>query len=92
MFIYMVFFYSKLFYKPYFFMKLFSFLIFDIKIKIIFFFMKDTLIEIDLAMNMIKEEISRELCELVTRQAETSHFEDLQPNSKPFSFSAKKKD
>ena len=51
----------------------------------IFFFMSDRLYEIDSAMNMIKEEIIRELSESVVKQNDESYLQDLAPKSLSFS-------
>tara|TARA_Y100001968_G_scaffold328328_1_gene375276 strand:+ start:1132 stop:1311 length:180 start_codon:yes stop_codon:yes gene_type:complete len=56
----------------------------------IFKFMADNLFEIDSAMNMIKEEIIRELSESVSKQNNQSYFGDSSPAS--LSFSKKKMD
>ena len=52
--------------------------------------MKDSLFEIDSAMNMIKEEIIRELSESVSKQNNKSYIQDATSNS--LSFSEKKMD
>ena len=52
--------------------------------------MSDNLIEIDSAMNMIKEEIIRELSESVSKQNKNSYFHPS--SSKNFSFSEKASD
>ena len=49
--------------------------------------MSDKLCEIDSAMNMIKEEIIRELSECVSKQNKTSYFQPT--SSKNLSFSEK---
>ncbi len=49
--------------------------------------MADNLYEIDSAMNMIKEEIIRELSECVSEQNKTSYFPKASSND--FSFSEK---
>ncbi len=48
-------------------------------------FMSDNLLEIDLAMNMIKEEIIRELSESVSKQNNESYNHDLSTNNLSFS-------
>ena len=53
-------------------------------------FMTDNLCEIDSAMNMIKEEIIRELSECVSKQNKTSYFR--RTTSKSLSFSDKNLD
>ena len=52
--------------------------------------MVDNLFEIDSAMNMIKEEIIRELSESVSKQNNASHLQDVSSNA--FSVFEKKKD
>ena len=52
--------------------------------------MADNLYEIDSAMNMIKEEITRELSESVSKQNKTSYFHPS--SSKNLSFSEKVSD
>ena len=52
--------------------------------------MSDNLFEIDSAMNMIKEEIIRELYESVSKQNNDSYLKDLP--SKNISFSEKRMD
>ncbi len=52
--------------------------------------MQDSLFEIDSAMNMIKEDIIRELSESVTKQNKDNYFNDL--STKSLSFSEKQKD
>jgi len=52
--------------------------------------MTDNLCEIDSAMNMIKEEIIRELSECVSKQNKTSYFR--RTTSKSLSFSDKNLD
>ena len=47
--------------------------------------MSDNLYEIDIAMNMIKEDIIRELSESVSKQNNDSSLHDISPNSNPFS-------
>ena len=47
--------------------------------------MNDNLIEIDSAMNMIKEEITRELSECVSRQNKDIYFNNI--SSKRISYS-----
>ena len=55
--------------------------------KIIFIFMSDNLFEIDSAMNMIKEEIIKELSESVSKQNKNSYYQ--QTSSKNLTFSDK---
>ena len=50
-----------------------------------FIFMSDNLFEIDTAMNMIKEEIIRELSESVSRQNNDSYLQDATSNNLSFS-------
>ena len=52
--------------------------------------MSDNLFEIDSAMNMIKEDIIRELSESVSKQNNDSYIRDL--SSKNLSFSEKRMD
>ena len=52
--------------------------------------MSDKLLDIDLAMNMIKEDITKELYESVSRQNNLSSNDDVTSSS--FSFSEKRKD
>ncbi len=47
--------------------------------------MADNLCEIDLAMNMIKEEITRELSECVSNQNKTSYFHPTSSENPSFS-------
>ena len=47
--------------------------------------MSDNLFEIDSAMNMIKEEIIRELSESVAKQNNESYIPDVSSSSLPFS-------
>ena len=47
--------------------------------------MSDNLFEIDSAMNMIKEDIIRELSESVSKQNNESYIQDVSSNSNPFS-------
>ena len=47
--------------------------------------MKDNLFEIDSAMNMIKEDIIKELSESVSKQNNDSYLQDFSSNSLPFS-------
>ena len=47
--------------------------------------MSDNLFEIDSAMNMIKEDIIRELSESVSKQNHESYLQDISSNSLPFS-------
>ena len=47
--------------------------------------MNDNLIEIDAAMNMIKEDIIRELSESVSKQNNESFVQDVLPANLPFS-------
>ncbi len=47
--------------------------------------MKDNLFEIDTAMNMIKEEMIKELSELVSKQCTKPYIQDISPNSLSFS-------
>ncbi len=47
--------------------------------------MSDNLFEIDTAMNMIKEEIIRELSESVSRQNKDSYLQDVTSNNLSFS-------
>ena len=49
------------------------------------FFMSDNLFEIDSAMNMIKEDIIRELSESVAKQNNESYLQDVSPTTLPFS-------
>ena len=51
--------------------------------------MSDSLYEIDLAMNMIKEDIIRELSESVSRQNSQSLLQDSSSTNVPFSESRK---
>ena len=52
--------------------------------------MSDNLFEIDSAMNMIKEEIIRDLSESVSKQNDDSYLKNL--SAKNFSFSEKRMD
>ena len=52
--------------------------------------MSDNLYEIDLAMNMIKEDMIRELSESVSKQNNESYFQDVSSNK--LSFSEKRMD
>ena len=52
--------------------------------------MSDNLIEIDLAMNMIKEEIIKDLSESVSKQNKMTYFQEVPANK--FSFSEKTRD
>ena len=47
--------------------------------------MSDNLFEIDSAMNMIKEDIIKELSESVSKQNNDSYLQDLSSNNLPFS-------
>ena len=47
--------------------------------------MSENLFEIDLAMNMIKEDIIRDLSESVSKQNNDSYFQESSYNIKPFS-------
>ena len=47
--------------------------------------MSDNLFEIDSAMNMIKEDIIRELSESVSKQNDESYLHDVSSNSIAFS-------
>ena len=47
--------------------------------------MSDSLFEIDTAMNMIKEEIIRELSESVSKQNNDSYVQDVTSNNLSFS-------
>ena len=47
--------------------------------------MSDNLFEIDSAMNMIKEDIIRELSESVSKQNNESYYHDVSPASITFS-------
>ena len=47
--------------------------------------MSDNLFEIDSAMNLIKEEIIRELSESVSKQNNDSYIQELSSNHLPFS-------
>ena len=47
--------------------------------------MSDNLFKIDSAMNMIKEDIIRELSESVSKQNNESFLQDVSPNSLAFS-------
>ena len=47
--------------------------------------MSDNLFEIDSAMNMIKEEIIRELSESVSKKNKELYIQNFGPNSHPFS-------
>ena len=47
--------------------------------------MSDNLFEIDTAMNMIKEEIIRELSESVSKQNNDSYLQDVSSNNLSFS-------
>ena len=53
--------------------------------KNILILMTDNLFEIDSAMNMIKEEIIRELSESVAKQNNESYIQDVSSSSLPFS-------
>ena len=48
-------------------------------------FMSDELYEIDSAMNMIKEDIIRELSESITKQKKVSYFRNNRTNNLSFS-------
>ena len=50
-----------------------------------YFFMSDNLFEIDSAMNMIKEEIIRELYESVSKQKNDSYLKGISSNNITFS-------
>ncbi len=52
--------------------------------------MKDKLLEIDTAMNMIKEDIIRDLSESVSKQKNQSYLQDV--SSRNVSFSEKRMD
>ena len=52
--------------------------------------MQDNLFEIDSAMNMIKEDVIRELSESVSKLKEESYHQDV--STKNFSFSEKRMD
>ena len=47
--------------------------------------MSDNLFEIDYAMNLIKEDVIRELSESVSKKNNDSCFHDVSSNSLPFS-------
>ena len=47
--------------------------------------MSENLYEIDSAMNMIKEDIIKELSESVTKQNNSSYIQDVSSNNLPFS-------
>ena len=47
--------------------------------------MSDNLFEIDSAMNLIKEDIIRELSESVSKQNNDSYIKDLSSSNLPFS-------
>ena len=47
--------------------------------------MSDNLFEIDSAMNMIKEDIIKELSKAVSKQNNNSYLQDVSTNSHPFS-------
>ena len=47
--------------------------------------MSDNLLEIDSAMNIIKEEIIRELSESVSKQKKSSYLHDVASNNLSFS-------
>ena len=47
--------------------------------------MSDNLYEIDSAMNMIKEEIIRELSESVSKQSKTPYYRNVSSNNLSFS-------
>ena len=47
--------------------------------------MSDNLFEIDSAMNLIKEEIIRELSESVSKQNNDSYIQDVSSSNLPFS-------
>ena len=64
--------------------------VYAIKLKKIIVSMADNLYEIDLAMNMIKEEVIRELSESVSKQNKKSYFHSS--SSKNLSFSEKASD
>ena len=66
------------------------YLIFRVILIEIIFSMADKLCEIDLAMNMIKEDIIRELSESVSKQNKNHYYR--QTSSKDFSFSDKSLD
>ena len=46
--------------------------------------MKKNLFEIDSAMNMIKEEIIRDLYESVSKQNKSSYLREVSPSNLPF--------
>ena len=52
--------------------------------------MSDKFFEIDMAMNMIKEDIIRDLSESVSKQNKESYYQDISSNT--LSFSEKNKD
>ncbi len=52
--------------------------------------MSDNLLDIDLAMNLIKEEMIKELSESVVKQNNDTLYKDIQTNG--FSFSENMKD
>ena len=52
--------------------------------------MQDNLFEIDSAMNIIKEDVIRELSESVTKQNKNNYFNDI--STKTLSFSEKQMD
>ena len=62
-----------------------AFLFISLKYFKSFFFMSDNLFEIDSAMNMIKEDIIRELSESVSKQNDESYLHDVSSNSIAFS-------
>ena len=47
--------------------------------------MSDNLFEIDSAMNMIKEDVIKELSESVSKQNNSSFLNDVSSNNSPFS-------
>ncbi len=49
------------------------------------FFMSDNLFEIDTAMNMIKEDVIRELSESVSKKNKELYIQDFGSSSHPFS-------
>ena len=77
-------------YKSVFFINYLSFLHFKIKVLKIKFIMTDNLFEIDSAMNMIKEDIIRDLSESVSKQNKASYLKDTSSNN--LSFSEKRMD
>ena len=74
-----------LIFKSVYFINYSSFLIYQIKIKKSYFIMSDNLLEIDSAMNMIKEEIIRELYESVSKQNNDSYLKGISSNNITFS-------